>query len=98
RGRDRPASGVLKIERGQTGQKTREMFSHADWSDTRTAAAMRNAKGFVQIQMANIGTDLSRPAKTDLRVHVCSIHVDLAAMFVHDLADLANRGFENTVS
>ena len=37
------------------------------------------------------------PAKTDLRVHVRAIHVNLAAMRVNDLADLADGCLENAV-
>ena len=56
------------------------MFRHADRADAGTAAAVRNAKGLVQIEMANIRADVARPAKADLRVHVRAIHVNLAAV------------------
>ena len=59
---------------------------------------MRNAKRFVKIQMANIGAVIARPAEPALRVHVRAIHVNLAAVFVHDFADLANGRLENAVS
>ena len=73
------------------------MFGHADWSDARAAAAVWNAKRFVQIEMANIGAVIARPAKTALRVHIRAVHVNLTAVFVHDLANFANGRFENAV-
>jgi len=47
--------------------------------------------------MADVGTEVAWPAKTDLRVHIRAVHVNLAAATVHDLADLANRSLENAV-
>ena len=73
------------------------MFRHADRAHARTAAAVRNAKSFVQIEMANIRADIARPAKTDLRVHVRAVHVNLAAVRVDDLANFADGRFENAV-
>ena len=74
------------------------MFCHADGTDAWAAAAMWNAEGFVQIQMADVGTDIAWSANTDLRVHVRAVHVNLTAVAVDDFANLANRCFENAVS
>ena len=73
------------------------MLRHADWADAGTAAAMWNAKRFVQIQMTHVRADIARPAEADLSVHVGAVHVNLTAAAVHDLANFANRCFENTV-
>ena len=73
------------------------MFGHADRSNTRTAATVRDAKCFVQIQMANISAVVTRATKTDLRIHVRAVHVNLSAVRMHDVADLADRWFENAV-
>ena len=56
------------------------MFGNADRADSGTAAAMRDAKRFVKIEMANIGADVARPAKADLRVHVRPVHINLTAV------------------
>ena len=74
------------------------MLGYADRTHPGAAAAVRNAKRFVQIQVADVGPDVARPAKADLRVHVRAVHVDLAAVFMHDLADFLDRGFEDAVS
>ena len=80
-----------------TGKKRSEMFGDADRSHARAAAAVRNAESFVQIQMANIRADVARAAKPDLRVHIRAVHVNLAAVRMNDLANLADGGFENAV-
>ena len=77
--------------------ETERDVRHADRSHARAAAAVRNAESLVQIQMANIRADVARPAKADLRVHVRAVHVNLAAVRVHDLANLADGRFENAV-
>ena len=73
------------------------MFRHTDRPNAGTAPAVRDAKCFVQIQMTNIGAVIARPAKTALRIHISAVHVNLAAVLVHDLANLADRRFENAV-
>ena len=73
------------------------MFGDADGTDAGAAAAVRNAKGLVQIQVANIGADVAGAAKTDLGVHVRAIHVNLAAVGMNDVANFADGGFENAV-
>ena len=84
-------------DRNEPRQKRSEMLRHADRPDARAAAAVRDAKRFVQIQMANVRADVARPAKADLRVHVRAIHVNLAAVRMNDLANLADGRFENAV-
>ena len=73
------------------------MLGDADGADARTAAAVRDAKSFVKIEVANVGADVAGTAKTDLRVHVRAVHVNLAAVRVHDVAYFPDRGFKNAV-
>jgi len=70
---------------------------HTNRTDAGPAAAMWDAEGFVQVQMTDVGTDIAWPAKTDLRVHIRAVHVNLTAVTVHDLADFTNRRLENAV-
>ena len=74
-----------------------EMFGHADRSNTRAAATVRDAKCFVQIQMANVRAVITGATKTDLRIHVRAVHVNLSAVRVHDVADFADRWLDNAV-
>src|SRR5258708_10743895 len=85
------------VDGGMSWQKRLEMFGDANWTNTWTAAAMRDAKRLVQIQMANVGAVIAGPAETDLCIHVCAIHVNLSAMCVHNVADLADGCFKNAV-
>ena len=65
---------------------------------SRTAAAVRNAKGFVQIDVADVSTNVSRSAKPDERIHICAIHVHLPAVLVNDFANVFDRRLEDTMS
>ena len=73
------------------------MFRHADRSHTWAAAAVRDAKRLMQIQMANIGAVIAGATKADLRIQVCAVHINLAAVGVNDVANFANRRLEHAV-
>ena len=78
-------------------KKRREMLRDTDRANAGPAAAVRNAKRFVQIEMTNVRAHVARPAKPDLRIHVRAIHVNLAAVRMNNLANFADGGFENAV-
>ncbi len=61
------------------------------------AAAVRNRKRLVQVEVADVGADCRRAREPDLRVEVRAVHVDLAAVLVDDRADLANPPLEDAV-
>ena len=79
------------------GQKWNQMFRHANRPDARAAAAVRNAKRLVQIQMAHVRADEAGRGQADLRVHVRAVHIDLPAVRVDDLANLADGFLEHAV-
>src|SRR5262249_24020854 len=80
-----------------TGQERNEMLFHADRAHAGAAPAMRDAKGFVEIEMPNIGPIAARPGWADLRVEVGAVEIALPAVGMNDAANLANRGFENAM-
>src|SRR5438093_9347272 len=80
-----------------TWQIGREMRFDADRSHARAAAAVRDAERLVQIEMRDIGAVIAGPRQTDLRVHVGAVEIDLAAMAMNDLADLADVLLEHTM-
>ena len=82
---------------GMAGQERREVRGHADRAHARAAAAVRDAERLVQVEVADVGADVARAGEADLRVHVRAVHVDLAAVLVDDLADLADRLLEHAV-
>src|SRR3954468_18402239 len=78
-------------------EERREMRSYADRAHARAAAAMRNAEGLVQIEMADIGAVIAGPRQADLRIHVGAVEIDLAAMAMDDTADVTNVLLEHAV-
>jgi len=61
------------------------------------AAAMRDAEGLVQVDVADVGADVGGAAEADLRVQVGAVHVNLAAVGVDDLGDAADARLEHAV-
>ena len=82
---------------GMSGNVGREVGSHADGSYSGTAAAVRHCEGLVQVQVAYVGADEAGVGDADLTVHIGSVHVDLTAVLVDDVADLADLDLEYSV-
>src|SRR5690242_11757854 len=80
------------------GQERNEMFRHANRANAGSAAAVRNAEGFVQVQMADVGADVAGTGETDLGVHVGAVHIDLSAVGVDNVANFADGFLEHAVS
>ena len=76
------------------GKKRGQVASDPNGSDSRSTAAMGYAKSLMQVQVANIGPDKSRASKSTLGMHVRSVHVDLRAIVVDDLANILYRRFK----
>ena len=69
----------------------------ADRSHAGTAAAMRNTERLVQVEMADVGAVIAGPRQPELRVHVGAVEIDLSAVAVHDIANLAYMLLEHAV-
>jgi len=78
-------------------QERRQMRPDADRAHARAAAAMRNAEGLVQVEMADIGAVIAGPRQSDLRVQIGAVEIDLPAMAVHDVADIADMLLEHAM-
>src|SRR5207237_9094257 len=78
-------------------KRWRQMVRYADWAHAWPAAAVGNAKCFMQIQMANVGAVIARTTQTALGVHIRAVHEDLAVMRMHDVTDFADRRFEHAM-
>ena len=74
-----------------------EVLSAADGAHAGAAATVRHGEGLVQVQVAHVGTDGAGVGKADLGVHVGAVHVDLAAVFVDDAAELGHAAFVHAV-
>ncbi|ENO93134.1 putative metal-dependent RNase [Thauera sp. 28] len=102
RGRDCALAqvGTVSAARGLhhvVGHEGREVCGEADRPHARTAAAVRDAEGLVQVHVRHVGTDRCRGGKADLGVEVGAVHVHLATMGMDDGADLADRFLEHAV-
>ena len=85
------------LDERMAGQEGRQVRGDRDRPHARAAAAVRDAEGLVQVQVADVGAVVARPAQADLGVHVRAVEIDLAAVGVHDVADLAHRLLEDAV-
>mmetsp|Transcript_4854 Transcript_4854/g.12182 ORF Transcript_4854/g.12182 Transcript_4854/m.12182 type:complete len:216 (+) Transcript_4854:666-1313(+) len=83
-----------RLHDGVAGQVGREVLPDADRPHARAAAAVRDAEGLVEVQVANVGADDARRSEAELGVHVRAVHVDLAPVVVDDLADLLDPVLE----
>ena len=90
-------SSSCDVNNRMARQKLDQMFRHANRPDARPAAAVRNAKRLVQVQMADVRADVRRTAQADLRVHVRTVHINLSAVGVDDFANLLDRLLEHAV-
>ena len=77
--------------------ETHQVRGDANGSHAGSAAAMRDAEGLVEVEVADVRAHVAGPAEADLGVHVCAVHVDLAAMRMDDLADFLDGFFKDAV-
>ena len=73
------------------------MRLHTNRPHAWTATAMWNTEGLMQIQVRDISTKIAWARQTHLCIHIGTIHVNLAALRVHDRADLSNRLLKDSV-
>ncbi|VUC29849.1 unnamed protein product [Clonostachys rosea] len=88
-------AAVLGVGLRMTREEGGEVAADADGTDSRAAAAVGDAEGLVEVEVADVGADVTGAAEADLGVHVGAIHVDLAAVLVDDAADLLDLWLED---
>ena len=74
-----------------------EVRRHADRTDARPAAAVRDAEGLVQVEVADVGAELSRLGQPQQGVEVGAVDVDLTPGVVDQLAQLGDGVLEDAV-
>ena len=89
--------GIHAADHRVIGQIRREMRLDADRAHARPATTMGYGKGLVQIDVHDIGANLRWPTDADQGVEVGAIHVHLATMFMHDVAQLDDRSLEHAM-
>ena len=74
------------------------MGSHTNGPDSGSAAAMRNAKGLVQIQMGYVRPEFARLSKSDESIEIGAIDIHLTTSVMNHRADVGDRSLEHTMS
>ena len=74
-----------------------QFIRHADRSHAGATTAVRDAERLVQVEVADVGTDVGGPDQSDHGVHVRAVHVHQAARFVDEIAHRPDLGFEDAV-
>ena len=82
----RVLAGHLRVGRQEGG----EVRADADRTDTRSAAAVRDGEGLVQVQVTDIAAEIARAGEAGQGVHVRAVDVDLAADRVNFVGDLGD--------
>ena len=73
------------------------MLGNADGTNTRATATVRHCEGLVEIEVADICSDITRIGQTNLCIHICTIHINLTACIVYGIYNLSDATFEYTV-
>ena len=79
------------------GEELAEVLRHADRTYARAAAAVRHCEGLVQVQVADVRTDVAGVREAYLGVHVGAVHIYLSAGVVYGIHDLADAALEYAV-
>ena len=79
------------------GQEGNQVLRHSDGPHAGAAAAVRNAKRLVQVEVADVGAERSGIGQTHESVKVGAIHINLAAVSMHDGGDLLDAALEHAV-
>ena len=95
--RGRSYRNTLCFVPGLCGQEIRQMGGTTNGACTRTSASVGHGKCFVQIQVANVGSDKTGTGQANLGIHIGSVHINLSAVLMNDTAHFTNVRFENTV-
>src|SRR5262245_49476020 len=78
-------------------QERDQMRGHTDRAHARTAAAVGNAEGLMQVDVTNVSAELGWPANPNLSIQVRAIHIYQAPELVYDPANVSNILFEDTM-
>ena len=73
------------------------MLSDTDRADARTATTVRDSKGLVQVQVADVSSHIAWVGPADLSIEIGAVHVDLSADLVDAVNDLTDVALEDTV-
>ena len=70
---------------------------YANRAHAGATTAVRNAKGFVQVQVADVAANIAWAGQANHGIHVGPINIDLPTVIMRNLTNLLNGRLENTV-
>ena len=73
------------------------MVCHSDRANSRAAAAVRNTKRFMKIEVAGIDAEFAWATDADQGIEVGTIHINLAACLVNFFTKISDSRLEDTV-
>ena len=88
---------LAPVRFGMARQKRDQMGFDSDRAHARPAAAVRDAKRLVQIEVTDVGAEIAGPRQADKRVEIGAVEIDLAAVRVRDLAQFDDAFLEHAV-
>ena len=71
------------------------MLGHTDRTDTGATTPMGDAERLVQVEVTDVGAERARAAQAHLGIEVGPIEIHLAAVVMHQAADLTDAGLEH---
>jgi hypothetical protein len=83
---------------GMSGQIRCKMSGYGNRTHARTTASVWDSERLVEVEVAHISADDGRAGEAYLGVHVGPVHVDLAPVLVHNVADLLDCILEDAMS
>ena len=90
------AQPAMACERNADAREDRGPdVSYADGSHAGPTAAVRNTESFVQIEMADIPAIVAGACQSHLRIEVSTVHVNLSAVVMNEVANRPYRGLEH---
>ena len=92
----RGTAGLLS--EGVGGKVRNEVLFDSDGAHTGSCSTVRNGKGFMEIEMANISIEVPGRRVSDLSIHIGTVHVNLSSIFMYGLDHLVNRALVLTCS
>ena len=88
---------VHTLNHVMVGKERRKVSTTTNGTHARSAAAMGNAESLVKVHVRDVGAKFAGPADPNHGIEIGTVHVNLAAVLMNDLADLRDRRLEHTV-
>ena len=83
--------------RGWVGKERCEVCCHGNGAHPWPPTTVGDTKSFMEVEMADIGANLSRLDESHHGIHICPIHIDLTAILVNRGTDVPDGFFKDAV-